>query len=67
MRDAACAPVAYSTVQHMLFDNAKLQPGETVLVHAAGSGIGTAAILMAKAIGCEVFTRSPRGLDHPPW
>jgi len=56
MRDAACAPVAFSTVQHMLFDNAKLQPGETVLVHAAGSGIGSTAILMAKAIGCTVIT-----------
>lgn len=56
VRDAACAPIAFSTVQHMLFDNAKLQPGETVLVHAGGSGIGTAAILMAKAIGCTVIT-----------
>lgn len=56
MRDAACAPIAFSTVQHMLFDNAKLQPGETVLVHAGGSGIGTAAIKMAKAIGCTVIT-----------
>lgn len=56
MRDAACAPVAFSTVQHMLFDNAKLQPGETILVHAAGSGIGSTAILMAKAIGCTVIT-----------
>jgi alcohol dehydrogenase len=56
MRDAACAPIAFSTVEHMLFDNAKLQPGETILVHAGGSGIGTAAILMAKAIGCAVIT-----------
>jgi alcohol dehydrogenase len=56
VRDAACAPIAFSTVQHMLFDNAKLQPGETVLVHAGGSGIGTVAILMAKAIGCTVIT-----------
>src|SRR6202045_919745 len=56
MRDAACAPIAYGTVQHMLFDNAKLQPGETILVHAGGSGIGTAAIKMAKAIGCTVIT-----------
>jgi alcohol dehydrogenase len=56
LRDAACAPIAFATVQHMLFDNAKLEPGETVLVHAAGSGIGTAAILMAKAIGCTVIT-----------
>ncbi len=54
--DAACAPIAFSTVQHMLFDNAKLQPGETILVHAGGSGIGTAAIQMAKAIGCTVYT-----------
>jgi alcohol dehydrogenase len=56
MRDAACAPSAFGTVQHMLFDNAKLQSGETILVHAGGSGIGTAAIKMAKAIGCTVIT-----------
>jgi alcohol dehydrogenase len=56
LRDAACAPVAYSTVEHMLFDNAKLQPGETMLVHAAGSGIGSVAIKMAKAMGCTVIT-----------
>jgi alcohol dehydrogenase len=56
MRDAACAPIAFSTVEHMLFDNAKLQPGETILVHAGGSGIGTAAIKMAKALGCTVIT-----------
>ena len=40
----------------MLFDNAKLLPGETILVHAGGSGIGTAAIKMAKAIGATVIT-----------
>jgi alcohol dehydrogenase len=56
IRDAACAPIAFSTVQHMLFDNAKLEPGETILVQAGGSGIGTVAIMMAKAIGCTVIT-----------
>ena len=56
MRDAACAPIAFSTVEHMLFDNARLQPGETILVHAGGSGIGTVAIKMAKALGCTVIT-----------
>jgi alcohol dehydrogenase len=56
MRDAACAPIAFSTVEHMLFDNAKLQPGESILVHAGGSGIGTVAIKMAKALGCAVLT-----------
>jgi alcohol dehydrogenase len=55
-RDAACAPIAFATVQHMLFDNAKLEPGESILVQAGGSGIGTAAIKMAKAIGCTVYT-----------
>ena len=52
-RDATCAPVAFGTVQHMLFDNAKLELGESILVQAGGSGIGTAAIKMAKAIGCD--------------
>jgi alcohol dehydrogenase len=55
-RDAACAPIAFATVEHMLFDNAKLQRGETILVQAGGSGIGTTAIKMAKAIGCTVIT-----------
>ena len=56
LEDAACVPVAYSTVEHMLFDNAQLEPGETVLVHAGGSGIGTIAIKIAKSIGCTVIT-----------
>src|SRR5215467_9409890 len=56
LRDASCAPIGFATVQHMLFDNARLEPGETVLVHAGGSGIGSAAIKMAKALGCTVIT-----------
>jgi NADPH:quinone reductase-like Zn-dependent oxidoreductase len=54
--DAACVAVAYGTVEHMLFDNAQLEPGETVLVHAGGSGIGSIAIRIAKSIGCTVIT-----------
>ena len=53
---AAVTPVTFGTVEHMLFDNAKLEPGETILVHAGGSGIGTAAIQLAKKIGCTVIT-----------
>jgi alcohol dehydrogenase len=56
LRDAACAPIAFGTTEHMLFDNAKLKPGETILIHAGGSGIGSVAIKMAKAIGCTVIT-----------
>ena len=54
--DAALTPVTFGTVEHMLFDNAKLEPGETILVQAGGSGIGTAAIQLAKSIGCTVIT-----------
>src|SRR5471032_996585 len=56
LRDAACAPIAFGTTEHMLFDNAKLKKGETILVHAGGSGIGSVAIKMAKAMGCTVIT-----------
>lgn len=53
---AALAPITFGTVEHMFFDNAKLKAGETVLVHAGGSGIGSAAIQLAKAIGASVIT-----------
>ena len=54
--DAACAPITFSTVEHMLFDNARLERGETIRVQAGGSGIGTAAITLAKAVGATVIT-----------
>lgn len=54
--DAACASVTYGTVQHMLFDNARLKSGEWVLIQAGGSGIGSAAIQLAKAVGATVVT-----------
>lgn len=53
---AAVAPVTFGTVEHMLFDNARLQPGETILIHAGGSGIGSAAIQLARRMGCTVIT-----------
>jgi len=56
LNDAACVPVAYATVEHMLFDNAQLEPEEWVLVHAGGSGIGSIAIRIAKSLGCTVIT-----------
>ena len=56
LRDAACVAVAYATVEHMLFDNARLEAGEWVLVHAGGSGIGSIAVRVAKSLGCTVIT-----------
>ncbi len=53
---AALAPITFGTPEHMLFDNARLEAGETVLVHAGGSGIGSAAIQLAKHAGATVIT-----------
>jgi alcohol dehydrogenase len=52
----ACAPVTFGTPEHMLFDNARLKAGQTILVQAGGSGIGTAAIQLSKAAGATVIT-----------
>lgn len=52
---AACAPVTFATVVQMLRKNAKLQAGETILIHAAGSGIGSLAIKLANHIGANIF------------
>jgi NADPH:quinone reductase-like Zn-dependent oxidoreductase len=48
---AAALPLATLTAWHMLVARAELRPGETVLVHAAGSGVSTAAIQIARLLG----------------
>ncbi len=53
---AAAVPVVFQTAWHMLVNRAKLQPGENVLVIAAGSGIGSAAIQIAKFLGARVIS-----------
>ena len=52
---AAAVPLVFLTAWHMLFNRSKLQPAETVLVIAAGSGVGSAAIQIAKAAGARVL------------
>jgi NADPH:quinone reductase-like Zn-dependent oxidoreductase len=52
---AAAFPLVSLTAWHMLISRARLQPAETVLVLAAGSGVGTAAIQIAKASGAWVI------------
>ena len=51
---AASVPLVFLTAYHMLVTKAKVQPGETVLVLGAGSGVGVAAIQVAKAYGANV-------------
>jgi NADPH:quinone reductase-like Zn-dependent oxidoreductase len=53
---AAAVPLVFQTAWHMLLTRAQLQPGEEVLVLGAGSGVGSAAIQIAKFFGCRVLT-----------
>jgi NADPH:quinone reductase-like Zn-dependent oxidoreductase len=53
--DAAAIPVVFLTAWHMLITRAALQPGEDVLILAAGSGVGTAGIQIAKLAGARVI------------
>ncbi|MBI4492863.1 MAG: NAD(P)H-quinone oxidoreductase [Chloroflexi bacterium] len=51
---AAAIPLAFGTSWHALVTLARVQPGERVLVHAAGSGVGSAAIQLARQLGAWV-------------
>lgn len=53
---AAALPLVTVTAWHMLVTRAVVKPGETVLVHAAGSGVGSIAIQIAKLRGARVIT-----------
>jgi NADPH2:quinone reductase len=54
--EAAAIPETFFTVWTNVFERGGLKPGETLLVHGGTSGIGTTAILLAKAFGAKVIT-----------
>ena len=62
---AAAIPEVYMTAHDALFTQAGLQMGERVLIHAVGSGVGTAAIQLAHATGATTFgtSRTPHKLE----
>jgi NADPH2:quinone reductase len=72
--DAACVPVAFGTADDCLFEFGGLRAGETVLVQAGASGVGLAAIQLAKQAGATVLATASSderlerlrefGLDH---
>jgi NADPH:quinone reductase len=72
--DAATVPVPYSTADDCLFEYGRLKSGETVLVHAGASGVGLAAIQLAKRHGAIVIATASNadklarlreyGMDH---
>lgn len=55
VQQAAALPETFFTVWSNVFDRARLQPGESLLVHGGASGIGTTAIQLAKTLGSRVF------------
>jgi NADPH:quinone reductase-like Zn-dependent oxidoreductase len=59
--EAAAIPLVFLTAWHMLFSRAQLRPAEEVLVIAAGSGVGSAAIQIAKATGARVIATAGSG------
>ena len=56
--EAACLPTAWLTAYRMLFTNAGVRPGDSVLVQGAGGGVATAAIVLGAAAGLRMFVTS---------
>ena len=53
--EAASIPFIFGTAYYSLVDVARLQPGQTILIHAASGGVGQAAIKLAQHIGAQIF------------
>jgi NADPH2:quinone reductase len=53
--EAAAFPIVFQTAWHCLVTVGRLQPGETVLVHAAGGGVGTAAVQLARMLAGRIL------------
>lgn len=64
--EAAAVPEVFITAHDALFTQARLEIGESVLIHAAGSGVGTAAIQLARAAGATPYgtSRTPAKLER---
>lgn len=55
LEEAGGFPLVFLTAYPMLTLSARAQPGETILIHAAGGGVGTAAVQLAKHLGLRVI------------
>ncbi len=74
VEEAACVPIPFGTAHDCLFEFGRLQPGETVLVHAGAGGVGLAAIQLAAGSNATVLATASSddrlarlgefGLDH---
>lgn len=74
IEEAACVPIPFGTADDCLFEFGRLRQGETVLIQAGASGVGLAAIQLAKRVGATVFATASNddklarlatlGVDH---
>jgi len=55
LEEAAAVPVVYLTAWHLLYTMARVQVGQTILVHGAAGGVGTAIVQLAKRSGLKVI------------
>ncbi|KAJ8950730.1 hypothetical protein NQ318_011221 [Aromia moschata] len=56
LEEAATVPCVYATCYYAMILRGKMQPGESILIHAGTGGIGLAAISIALSMGCTVYT-----------
>jgi NADPH:quinone reductase-like Zn-dependent oxidoreductase len=72
--EGAAIPVSYATAWEAIVRSGNVQPGERVLIHSAGGGVGIAATQLAKRVGAEVWGTASAGkheairgfgVDHP--
>lgn len=56
LKEAVTCPVVYMTVYAAFFTHKAIKSGDSVLIHAGSGGVGLAAITVAFAYGCEVYT-----------
>lgn len=63
---AASIPVVYSTAYYAIHELARMEPGESILIHAASGGVGQAAIQLAQRLGAEIYATvgSAEKKDH---
>ena len=64
--EAAATPEVFITAHDALWKQARLAPGESVLIHAVGSGVGLAAVQLVKVRGARAYgtTRTPEKLER---
>jgi NADPH2:quinone reductase len=58
--EAACVPLVALTAHEALHERARIEPGQTVLIHAGAGGVGHIAVQLAKLHGCRVITTAGR-------